>query len=138
MNKRLGNNFESELANLLFTRGCWVTLLRATDSGQPADMIAATRHETFLIDCKVCSKDVFDLRRIEDNQVSAMKLWWDRTSSIPWFALKFSDESIYFLSFHLLKKLKNQNVKSIAKEDIVAYGFEFDKWVSFYIKRYTW
>ena len=87
-NKKLGNSFEEEFAELLYEHGFWVHLLQQNSAGQPADIIATKNKTPLLIDCKQCTNNRFPLSRIEDNQHSAMDLWRDRGNGEPWFALK--------------------------------------------------
>ena len=44
-NKKLGNSFEEEFAELLYEHGFWVHLLQQNAAGQPADIIA-TKNKT--------------------------------------------------------------------------------------------
>lgn len=123
-NKQLGTAFERELAKILSDNGFWVHLLRQTEAGQPADMIAVKNCCAFLIDCKVCSNDVFPLSRIEQNQRYAMLKWDKCNETNSLFALKMSDGSIYFLSLDLLSSPKD----SVAdKEFIETNGIPLDE-----------
>lgn len=91
-NKKLGNDFEAELCGILFEHGFWVHNLAQNASGQPADIIAVRNGRAYLIDCKVCSDGKFDLRRVEENQDSAMKLWKECGNWNGLFALRLEDE----------------------------------------------
>lgn len=97
-NKKMGNDFERDLAQILFTRKYWVHNLAQKQSGQPADLIAVYKGHAFLIDAKVCSRDVFDKRRIEPNQHTAMSMWYLLNYEYPYFAMKTST-GIYMVSY---------------------------------------
>ena len=90
-NRKLGNNFEKELADVLFNKGYWVHLLKQSEAGQPADIIAVKNGKAFLIDAKVCSLGYFETSRIEPNQHLAMNMWETCGNHTGWFALKFDD-----------------------------------------------
>ena len=77
-NKKIGNDFEREFAELLFEHGFWVHVFAQNKDGQPADIIAVKNKKAYLIDCKVCStKKGFDISRMEENQDLSMDLWRD-------------------------------------------------------------
>ena len=102
-NKKLGNDFERQFAELLSQSGFWVHLLAQNQDGQPADIIAVKRKKAYLIDCKVCSTDKgFDLSRVEENQESAMTLWNDCENGNGYFALLLG-EKIYMVDFPTIR-----------------------------------
>ena len=74
-NKKLGSNFEKELAEILRKRGYWVTFLSPKQyiGSQPADLIAIKDDQPMLIDCKTCKTHLFPISRIEENQRQAWK-----------------------------------------------------------------
>ena len=102
-NKKLGNGFERQFAELLSQSGFWVHLLAQNQDGQPADIIAVKRKKAYLIDCKVCSTEKgFDLSRVEENQESAMTLWNDCENGNGYFALLLG-EKIYMVDFPTIR-----------------------------------
>lgn len=126
-NRAVGNAFEQELCQLLFDNGFWAHNLKQDNSGQPADVIAVRNKIAYLIDCKDCSSKGFDLRRVEDNQESAMELWKTCGNGQGWFALKMHN-MIFMLPLILLQAWK-RNHSSLSNEDIYEMGTPFDKWV---------
>lgn len=74
-NKKLGNSFEKEIAEILRKKGYWVTFLspRQHIGSQPCDLIAIKNDKPILIDCKTCKTHLFPIRRIEENQRQAFK-----------------------------------------------------------------
>ena len=135
-NKQEGNHFESDFAGLMYDRGFWTHRLTANAAGQPADIIAVKNGKAYLIDCKVCSGNLFPFSRIEENQQLAMDLWLMRGNTEPQFALRVAERldygipiyRVYMVAYTTLKELmKEQN--SISLADIVKYGVEFGKWV---------
>lgn len=74
-NKKLGNSFEKEYAEILKNKGYWVTFLTPKQNvgSQPCDLIAIKDNKAILIDCKTCSTHLFPISRIEENQRQAFK-----------------------------------------------------------------
>lgn len=66
MNKLKGSKFEKVVCNILAKNGFWARL----DKGfaQTCDIIAAKNNKAYLIECKTCKGDYFNMSRIEDNQ----------------------------------------------------------------------
>lgn len=127
-NRKKGNTFENEFCQWLFYKGFWVHNLTQNSAGQPADVIAVKNGKAFLIDCKVCENNKFPLSRIEPNQHTAMDLWEDSGNGEGWFALQFSDGSVYMASHHLMRILGIGNTV-IDKDSILRYGYGLKKWV---------
>ena len=90
-NKKLGNDFEQEVCKKLADRGFWVHNFANRANGQPADMIAVKNGLAYLIDAKVVSGKRFQVSRIEENQVLAMKKWFNDTGLPAGFCFKLSD-----------------------------------------------
>lgn len=131
-NKKTGNDFEAEFAKMLSRHGFWVYNTINKAGGQPADIIACISSRPYLIDCKVCQKDVFHLSRIEENQYHAMMTFAERNDKEGcYFALQFSDGSIYMCpSLPLFLALVN-NIKSLSKKEIAGcgYGIPLEEWL---------
>ncbi len=127
-NKKLGNSFEDEFTKLLSSHGWWALNIGGNALGQPADVIAVKNTVAQLIDCKVCSKNRFELSRVEPNQELSMSLWHDTNNGTAWFALKI-DDGIYMLSFEKVKLYLANGVKSLNKEEIKK-NRNIDKWLS--------
>lgn len=127
-NKKLGNEFERELSEILSGYGFWVHLLNANKSGQPADIIAVKNKKAYLIDAKVCSSNGFPLSRVEDNQDLAMDLWNDKGNGQGWFALKVKDK-IYMLPHYCIKSYMVKQ-SSLSLAEIVTLGKPIEKWVA--------
>lgn len=74
-NKKLGNNFEKEYAEILSNKGYWITFLTPKQyiGSQPCDLIAIKNNIPILIDCKTCKTHLFPISRIEENQRQAFK-----------------------------------------------------------------
>ena len=128
INKKLGNDFEKELSEILYDAGYWVHLLNQNKNGQPADIIAVKNRMAFLIDAKVCTYEVFPFRRIEDNQHLAMDMWIECGNIEPYFALKCRNE-IYMVDYNAINRLKMQGKKQINLEDMNKYGTRIATWL---------
>lgn len=96
-NKKLGSNFEQEVCQLLSEQGYWVHNFANRANGQPMDIIAARMGRAILIDAKVCSNGYFDINRIEENQVLAMRKWFACRNFDAFLFFLLPDESIYSL-----------------------------------------
>ena len=127
-NRAVGNAFESELCNLLFDNGFWAHNLKQDNSGQPADVIAVRNKVAYLIDCKDCSAKGFDLRRIEDNQITAMDLWEQCGNGQGWFAIKVNDEIWMMPKITMMAYVSYQCTLSFA--EIYESAKPFEKWVT--------
>lgn len=128
-NKKLGNQFESELCELLSAYGFWVHQLSQNSAGQPADVIAVKNGRAYLIDCKVCSTGKgFDLRRVEENQDLAMQLWEDCGNGSGWFAIKLPTDDIIMLP-HFCIKAHKQMKSHLLPGEIFEIGKPIEKWV---------
>ena len=128
INKKLGNDFEKELSEILYDAGYWVHLLNQNKNGQPADIIAVKNIKSYLIDAKVCSYEVFPFRRIEDNQRLAMDMWQECGNTTPYFALKCRNE-IYMVDWNTIKDLIKKGKKQLNLDDMNKYGTRLATWL---------
>lgn len=131
-NKRSGNKFEVELCQLLYTHGFWAHNMAQNAAGQPFDILAAKNGKAIPIDCKVCEKNVFSFRRVEENQRGAMELWKARGNADGLFALKLSNDAIYMLSYRTILELEATNCKQLvegAYPEISLWATPFEQWV---------
>lgn len=69
--KKIGNEYEKKLCELLKDKKYWCHLLSYNSYGQPFDIIAFNRYNLFLIDAKHCKGDRFSFSNIEPNQISS-------------------------------------------------------------------
>lgn len=126
-NKKKGTEFERKFCQNLADKGYWVHNMAQNAQGQPFDVIAAKNGKSYIIDCKVCSKDLFRLSRIEDNQYLSMKLWHDTGNGVGWFALELSDGKVYLISLNDLVKI-GESKRNLSRSEIEQYGIEFKGW----------
>lgn len=127
-NRAVGNAFEQELCELLFDYGYWVHNLKQDNSGQPADVIAVRNKVAYLIDCKDCSAKGFDLRRVEENQITAMQLWDECGNGQGWFAIKVPTGKIYMLPLFVVLVYKSTQ-SSMSYAEIHEVGKPLGEWV---------
>lgn len=127
-NRAVGNAFEQEFSELLYAYGFWVHRLTQDNAGQPADVIAVRNKVAYLIDCKDCSSKGFDLRRVEENQINAMKLWWECGNGQGWFAFKVDNE-IYMLPYAAVVAYQDSR-SSISLAEIIEVAKPLEEWVS--------
>ncbi|SCJ99995.1 Uncharacterised protein [uncultured Eubacterium sp.] len=126
-NRKVGNAFETEFCELLFSHGYWVHNMAQNAAGQPADIIAVKNKTAFLIDCKVCSHHKFPLSRIEENQHFAMEAWKQAGNGEGWFALKVDNEVIMIPHFNMVALSYEKAVLNL--EDMRAYGAKLERWL---------
>lgn len=128
-NKKIGNDFELELCELLAQYGFWVHPLNMNKAGQPADIIAVKNKIAYLIDAKVCSNRGFALSRVEENQELAMSLWNERGNGQGWFALQVPTGEIYMLPHFCIQAYKGRQ-SLLSFNEIHELGKPLGKWVT--------
>ena len=128
INKKLGNDFEQELCEILADHGFWAHNFANRKSGQPADIIAVRSGGAYLIDAKVCSYEVFPFKRIEENQHLAMDMWIECGNIEPYFALKARNE-VYMVGYSTIKELMRKGKKQLNLEDMNKYGTRLTTWL---------
>ena len=126
-NKRLGNSFEQELAQIFYKHGFWVHCFASKAAGQPVDLIACKNDVGVIIDAKVCSDDVFDTARMEENQRNSMMLFDYCGNSHKYYALKMADDMIYICSGMVLM-MHRQEKRVLNRHDIEELGIPLDEW----------
>lgn len=97
-NKKLGNDFEKEFAQILADEGYWVTMLtpKTHIGSQPADLIAVKDDMAILVDCKTCNNYLFPISRIEQNQIEASKKFFSCGNTQYYIAIKYKQD-IYLI-----------------------------------------
>ena len=129
-NKAVGNKSEAGFANLLSGQGFWVHRFQDNQNGQPCDVIAARSGHTYLFDCKDCQGEQFLLRRMEENQYNAMKLFELSGNSRGMFAIRFrAPEETYLVEYWQLAVLRDRGIKRIGRLDCRMYGRELWSWI---------
>ncbi len=127
-NRAVGNAFEQELCECLFGYGYWVKNLKQDNAGQPADVIAVRNGQAYLIDAKDCAKDTFDLRRVEDNQITAMQLWEECGNGQGWFAFRIRGD-IWFMPCGLILAWQQYH-SALTFDEIYHMGLPLERWVA--------
>ena len=128
-NKKLGNDFEQELCEILADAGYWTHNFANRKNGQPADIIAVKGCMSYLIDAKVCSNDVFRFSRIEENQRYAMDAWIAAGNTSPYFAVKMSS-GVYMVSYAAIKEFEEKGKKQFTEKEARCF-FKLNDWVRF-------
>ena len=128
-NKKLGNQFETELCEILSMYGFWCHNMAQNAAGQPADVIAVRNGQAYLIDCKVCSTDRgFALSRVEENQEMAMELWHECGNHQGWFAIQLPKGNIFMVP-HIVIKAWRDGHSYMSPSEIFEVGKPIEKWV---------
>ena len=128
INKKLGNDFEQELCEILADAGYWTHNFANRKNGQPADIIAVKNGKAYLIDAKECTREIFSLKRMEYNQELSMGLWIECGNIEPYFALKCRNE-IYMVSYVTINTLMQKGKKQLNIEDMSKYGTRIATWL---------
>ena len=128
INKKLGNDFEQELCQILADAGYWTHNFANRKNGQPADIIAVKNGKAYLIDAKECTREVFPLKRMEYNQELSMGLWIECGNIEPYFALKAWNE-VYMVDYTTVMDLIRKGKKQLNLEDMNKYGTRLDTWL---------
>ena len=128
-NRKVGNDFESDLCEILFGNGFWTHNLAQNQAGQPADVIAVRNRRAYLIDCKVCSTSKgFSLKRMEDNQDLSMTLWQECGNGEGWFAILLAGQ-IYMIP-HTVIKAYSKLQSYLSPSEISLLGRSVEDWVA--------
>ena len=129
VNRKVGTGFERDLCLSLSGCGFWAHNLAQNSQGQPFDVIAARNGVSYPIDCKDCSKNIFKMERIEENQYSAMSLWKHTNNGESWFALRLNNGAVYMISFSDMEV--NMLTKTVLSErEIKTLGVSLGEWVA--------
>ena len=128
-NKANGNAFEREFCKILADHGFWAHNMAQNQQGQPADVIAIKGDITLLADCKVVSGDSFSLSRMEDNQISSMRLWMQRCHTIPQFAIRLPNGGIYMAPFPVLYVMLENGTTRIKNDAIKEMFPRLEVWL---------
>lgn len=128
-NKSAGTQFEKDFAVRLAAEGFWVHLFQDNKNGQPCDMVAARNGITYLIDCKDCQGDFFELRRMEENQLNAMRMFEMTGNSRGKFAIRFASGKIFLVDYWQLEISRNNGMKRIDRAGCELFGFDLERWL---------
>lgn len=128
-NKKIGNDFEQELCEILSEHGFWTHNMAMNKAGQPADIIAVRNKVAYLIDAKVCSSRGFALSRMEENQELAMELWNSCGNGQGWFAIKLPTNEIYMIP-HICIQAYKRGQAYLSFSEIHEVGKPLERWVS--------
>lgn len=135
-NKRIGTKFEADFCDLLASNGFWAHDFTQNQRGQPFDVICSKNELTYVIDCKVCSNDYFDLNRIEENQENSMLLWQKCGNNDGWFALKLVKQNkILMIKLNVLLNFRRKQSR-MNLDELRTYSYLFSTWVQ-YAKSYN-
>lgn len=116
-NKKLGNDFEKEFAQILANEGYWALLVtpKGYVNSQPMDIIATKNNIFYGFECKTLHSRYkrFSLNRLEENQRQAFKKLKKIGTNNYFLVIKYNNETIYLIPFEEID-LKQ---KSILLED---------------------
>lgn len=126
-NKQAGTKFEREFCEKLADDGFWAHFMGGSKNGQPADIIAVKNEIAYLIDAKDCKNDVFEFRRIEDNQDMAMIKWEMCGNNQGLFALNTS-KGVYMLRYGVVQTLQCLGMKQLNIGGMMIHAKSYEKW----------
>lgn len=128
-NKKIGSTFENDLSNYLSYKGFWVQLIKQNQDGQSSDLLAIKGGQAYLIDAKVCSLGVFDIERIEENQLNSMKKFKNCGNETGLFALWIDKQDIWICSLDdLLEVSRVKNKRCLYKNDLEPICTPLEQW----------
>ena len=116
-NKRLGTAFEKRLCEWLSVRGWWVHFISPDRTGsQPFDVIAVKNGLALAIDCKTSAKPIFNISRLELNQVHAFEKWLKSGNEMPLVAVEYEGH-IFFVKYSDLKQNGKVDLRRLTYDD---------------------
>ena len=130
----IGSKFERDFCKLLVEHGFYSLRIPKNAGGQqPADVLAVKGRYHALIDCKVISgmKHGFDLRRVEDNQRTAMKLFAQKGGENGWFAICLPNLDIRMLALQTIEAVEMHGKHSLNLAELSSPDFtwSFEQWL---------
>lgn len=129
-NKKIGNDFEADLCEILFANGFWVHNLAQNQAGQPADVIAVRNKVSYLIDCKVCSTHKgFDLKRMEENQHLSMTLWKECGNGEGWFAFRLPTQEVFMIPHFVIEAYRHTQ-SYLSLSEVFELGTPLVRWMT--------
>lgn len=130
-NKRLGSAFERTVCETLALKGYWVHFIVPDARGaQPFDIIAVKDGRALAIDCKTCVADVFNISRLEDNQIMAFEKWIRCGNTMPIIIVEHKD-NVYAIPYDKLKEYEKIRLDKLGKEFLIEgfYSYSIDNWI---------
>lgn len=133
-NKKLGNEFETQVCEMLASKGYWVHFIVPDIRGaQPFDIIAVKNGVAYAIDCKTCVADTFNISRLEENQIMAFEKWLRCGNENPVIVVEH-DDVVVCIDYVTLKKLgkvkiggkKNDEIQNNRNSICCSFGSYFD------------
>ena len=124
--KMTGMQFESQFCEFLKEFGYWALNIPKNKYGaQPFDVVAIHGNEIFAVDCKVCSTDLFQLERVEDNQWLAFQMVNERTNAKTGIMAYYKGD-VYYLPYVVLCAYVRDGLKSIKLTKLKPYWSKDD------------
>jgi len=115
VNKKKGSNFENDFCNILAQYGFWAR----KDKGyaQTCDIIAGKNNKIYLFECKTCSKDYFNTKRVEDNQNYSRERFRECGNSNCYFVYKLDNGEIYISQDAIKKPSTGQKLEEFLNDN---------------------
>lgn len=117
MNKKIGNEYEEKLVQLLASEGWWCHCFAYKPEGQPCDVVALKNNVPFLVDVKHCAEDRFSFNNIQPNQKNCFKLAYQRGNKNLGFCVYFAKYGWKYIHYLTVERLEKEGCKSIKAED---------------------
>ena len=103
-NKKLGTEFERDVAKAFKEAGWWVHFITPDNRGaQPFDVIAVKNDEVIIGDCKTSSTKRFNINRLEDNQINAFDYWMRCGNNTPALFVRYLND-VFAVDYTVLKE----------------------------------
>lgn len=124
-NKKRGTDFENRVVEIMAANGCWARPMYPDHAGnQPFDVLALKRSVSYAFDCKTCCEPVFELSRVEQNQWTALDMFYKKVDESVVGILALYDEKIYFIPYEYLVHVRNHGGKAVNLHE--GNRWEFD------------
>lgn len=119
-----GREFENLIVKELHKNGYWAHRIHPDESGQqPFDIIAIRGDRICVYDAKVLSDGAkFPLKRIEDNQLNAFRLFEKKTSAQQIGLLIYAEGIIRFMRLSAINTALTMKKKSIDVNELPEWG----------------
>lgn len=122
-----GDLAESSAESYFHKYGYWAYILPKKIGGQPFDLIACRKNDTWFVDVKHLERDKasFTFDRVEPNQWSSM-MYAKKVADIEnlGFVIMWERDlsDLYFLEYETAYKLKNDGIKSVKITEMRKLG----------------
>lgn len=119
INKKIGNDYENKLAQMLQEKGFWCHIFEYNKNGQPCDIVAIKNDIANLIDVKHCASNRFSFSHIQPNQITCFGYAKSCGITHTGFAIYFEPQDSWrWLSYQQLEEMLSNGLKSVKYDEL--------------------